>query len=186
MYGRRFGILKLEEMTTDQRAVAERAMSGPLKQINPSLNAWLRSPAVADAVQRLGSHIFGDKLIPLRLKELVVLIVARHWTAQYPWTLHYSIALKEGVKKADIEMIAVGKRPLGLNAEETAIYDFAKCLLDGVSVSDSTYDGIVAAYGESGIVDVIALIGYYGMVCMIKNVDDVPAVEGAPLLQPLP
>lgn len=186
MFGRRFAPLSFEGMTEEQQAVANRAMTGPLKQINPSLNAWLRSPMVADPIQRLGSYLLFDGAVPKRLKELVIMMVARHWTSQYPWTLHYSIAIKEGIKAADIEAIAVKRMPASLRPDESLTYDLAKSLLEGKPVSDATYGALVTSFGEQGVIDLIGLIGYYSMVCMIKNIDEVPSVEGVPLLSPNP
>jgi len=53
-------------------------------------------------------------------------------------------------------------------------------------VSDATYKAAVDLFGEQGIVDLIAVSGYYVMVSMILNVNRTPLPAGNPLpLQPL-
>jgi len=53
---------------------------------------------------------------------------------------------------------------------ESLVYDvFTELYRDRV-VSDATYDGAVKEFGEQGVVDLIAIIGYYTTLAMVLNV----------------
>jgi 4-carboxymuconolactone decarboxylase len=47
-------------------------------------------------------------------------------------------------------------------------------------VSDSAYRAAVSQFGERGVVDLIAVSGYYTLVSMVLNVDRHPVPGGAP------
>ena len=178
MTGRRFAELPLADMTQEQLAIAERALSGPRGKYDGSLVIWLRSPTVADHVERLGEYLRFESPVPLRLKELAIMVVARHKNAAYPWSLHYGQAVRAGVAAETLDAIAKRQRPDSMPADEAAVHDFCTALLSGQDVADSVHVAALAALGERGEIDLIGLIGYYQMVCMIKTIDRVPPVAG--------
>jgi 4-carboxymuconolactone decarboxylase len=182
----RFESLTLDQMTPEQQQVARRSMSGPRQKVGAPFKTLLHSAGVADPIERLGDYVRFKSAIPQRLTELVILIIARHWTAQYPWSVHYVPALESGVSAAVVEQIAAGRRPTGMQADETVIYDFCKDMLDGKGAGDQVFAALSAAYGKSGVVDLIGLMGYYFTLSMALVADRYPPVEGkAPRLQPL-
>ena len=80
----RFTELTPETMTPEQRRVAEGIQSGPRGAgLRGPFNALLRSPDLADLVQRVGAYVRFGSSIPAALNELAILIAGRHWTAQY-------------------------------------------------------------------------------------------------------
>ena len=178
MTGRRFAELALADMTTEQRAIADRALSGPRGKYDGSLVIWLRSPVVADQVERLGEYLRFESPVPLRLKELAIMLVARHKNAAYPWSLHHGQALRAGVSAETLDAIARRQRPSAMPADEAAVHDFCIALLNGQDVADPIHAAVLSALGERGEIDLIGLIGYYQMVCMIKTIDRVPPVAG--------
>ena len=80
--------------------------------------------------------------------------------------------------------IANNRRPSGMKADEEALYDFVRELLDTRQVSDATYKTALERFGENGIMDLIGCAGYYTLVAMVLSVDRTPIPnEGKP---PLP
>ena len=57
-------------------------MAGPRGGVRGPFNALLRSPVLADRVQKLGEFLRFESSIPARLNEFAILITARHWNAQ--------------------------------------------------------------------------------------------------------
>ena len=67
-----------------------------------------------------------------------------------------------------------------------AVFRFCRELIDHRQVSDAAYADVVAHFDERGVVDLMATLSYYTLVCMSLNVDQYPLPEGAePELQPL-
>jgi len=172
----RFKTLALDQMTPEQRQVAERRIAGPKQKVGAPLNVLIRSAGLGDIVARISEHFRVQKTLPERMKQLAIVVVARHWTAQYPWTAHYPRARDAGISAAVLDQIAAGKQPAGLQADEAAVYAFCTSLLEEKSVSDESFAAVRDRYGEAGVADLIGLMGYYGMICMALNVDRYPAV----------
>jgi 4-carboxymuconolactone decarboxylase len=174
----RFPELTLENMTPQQKQVAESIMSGPRKSLSGPFNAWLRSPELGDRLQKVGEYIRFKTSLPPRLNEFAILIAARYWTAQYEWYAHYPLAMKAGLDPKVAAALAVGKKPASMQDDERIVYDFCTELRNTRTVSDKTFDAAVAKFGEQGVVDLIGVSGYYDTVSMTLNVAHVGLPEG--------
>jgi len=179
----RFPDLKDEQMTPAQKTVADAIRSGPRGSIRGPFNAWLRSPALADRLQKVGEHIRFSSSLPARLNEFAILITARHWNAKYEWYAHYPLAIRGGLKPEIAADLAKGLKPRGMAADEAAIYAFCVELRRDKRVSDATYAAVQKLFGDQGVVDLIAVNGYYDLVSMTLNVAEVatPADGELPL-----
>jgi 4-carboxymuconolactone decarboxylase len=180
----RFPILSPDQMTPQQREVAEAIASGPRKSLGGPFNAWLRSPELADRAQKVGEYIRFNSSVPKRLNEFAILITARAWDAEYEWYAHYPLALAAGLKPDVAADLANHKRPAAMAADEAAVYDFLTELRRDRRVSDPTYARAKAILGQKGVIDLIGVAGYYDLVSMTLNVAEVKPPEPGPL--PLP
>ena len=180
----RFPTLMPEQMTPAQRQVAEAIVAGPRKSLGGPFNAWLRSPELADKLQQVGEHLRFHSSVPPRLNEFAILITARAWDADYEWSAHYPLAMKAGLKPAITADLANGKRPAGMAADEAVVYDFVTELRRTHRVSDPTYAAAHQVLGDQGIVDLVALSGYYDLVSMTLNTAQVAAPSDGPKLPP--
>ncbi|TMG71081.1 MAG: carboxymuconolactone decarboxylase family protein [Betaproteobacteria bacterium] len=188
---RRFKLMPFTEMTPAQRAYADAVMSGPVAAtgsaavvpgagtIGSPFNVYLRSPALAERLRQMGEQIRFRSSLPARLNELAILVTARHWTAQYEWYAHHRLALKAGLSPAVAEDLAQGRRPAGMQEDEAIVYNFSHELHNQHAVSDATFKAAVDKFGEQGVVDLIAVNGYYVLVSMILNVDRTPIPGGS-------
>jgi 4-carboxymuconolactone decarboxylase len=186
-HGERFAPLSLDTLTPEQKVIADRILSGARGRISGPWNGLLRSPRIAEPVERLGEYVRFHSCIPYRLYEFTVLLVARHLTAQYPWSVHYPLALKAGIAPQVVEQIAAGVRPSsGMQEDEAVIYDFCTELLRRHDISEVAYKAMTARFGEQGIIDLIGIIGYYNLIGLVMIADRFPPQAGAPVLAPLP
>lgn len=184
--GDRFKPLKWEEMTPEQKAMIEHLISGERGTTTGPFNVLLRSPEMGDLAQKFGAEMRYHSSIPRKLNEFVILITARHWTAQYEWYAHRRDGLKYGLEAAVIDSLATGKRPGSMNPDEEVLYNFCHELLETGQVSDPAFKAAVDKFGERGVVDIVGTIGYYSMVSMLLNTDRYPMPEGVqPMLKPL-
>jgi 4-carboxymuconolactone decarboxylase len=147
----------------------------------------LRSPELMTRTRAMGDYLRYKSALPPRLSEFVILMTARAWTQQYEWNAHYPIALKAGLKREIADAIAEGRRPTGMQGDETALYELCQELHRNQTVSDATYARAVTIFGEHGVIDAIGISGYYTMLAMVLNTARTPATDnGSPLLRPLP
>jgi 4-carboxymuconolactone decarboxylase len=191
----RFKQIPPENLTPEQAALADAIRSGPRAAIKNSsaakpgplggpFNVLLRSPGVGHIIQSLGAEIRFRSSIPPKLNELAIITTARHWSCQYEWFAHHRLALEAGLDPAIGEDIAQGRRPGRMSPDEAIVYDFSRELHQTQGVSDATYTAALERFGERGVMDLIAVNGYYVLVSMTLNVDRTPLPGGAP--PPLP
>jgi 4-carboxymuconolactone decarboxylase len=176
--GDRFRPLTYDEMTPAQRTMIEHVLAGPRGSTDGPFNVQLRSPEMGDLGQQFGAATRFSTSVPRKLYELAIIMTARHWTAQFEWYAHHRSALQAGVSAAVCDAIAAGKRPASMPPDETVVYDFANELLEKKQVSDATFDAAKKLLGERGVVDLINVMGWYGTVSMLLNVDRYPMPEG--------
>jgi 4-carboxymuconolactone decarboxylase len=113
-------------------------------------------------------------LLTARENELAILLTGRFWTTQFEWTVHHRAAAQAGLSEDTIGAIRDGRRPASLQPDEAAIYNFLTELLNTKQVSDATFQAVKEQLGEKGIVDLIALVGFYQTVSLMMNVDRYP------------
>lgn len=159
-----------EQWTDEQKKVAAVIAAGPRGEVRGPFLALLRSPGLAHAVQQVGEYLRFQCPLDRRVAEMATLMAARHWTQQYEWQSHYKHAMKAGLNPAIAQAIAEGRRPAGMAADEEALHDLLSEVLHNKSVSDATYARAVGAFGEQGVIELIAVAGYYAMLAMILNV----------------
>ena len=187
----RFKPIPLENLTPEQRVLADAIRSGPRGAVKNSaaakpgplggpFNVWLRSPGVGNIIQSLGAEIRFRSSLPPQLNELAILVTARRWTSQYEWFAHHRLALEAGLDPAIGVDIAQGRRPKKMSKDEAIVHDFSRELHDTQGVSDARYKAALDRFGERGVMDLIAVNGYYVLVSMCLNVDRTPLPGGAP------
>ena len=178
LVGDRFKPLQYAEMTAAQKKMFENLLSGERRGAGGPFNVLLRSPEMGDLAQQFGASMRFHSSMPPRLNEMAIIITARHWTSQYEWYVHARAAQQAGLSQAIIDAIAAGRRPSAMQADEAAVYEFCTELLTTKQVSDRTFQAVKERFGERGIVDLIGVSGYYGLVSMLLNVDRYPLPDG--------
>ncbi|MBY0330796.1 MAG: carboxymuconolactone decarboxylase family protein [Acetobacteraceae bacterium] len=182
----RLPLIPEEQRTEAQRAVVANIMAGPRGSVRGPFAALLRSPTVADRVQSLGEYLRFRSSIPPALNELAICITAREWTAQYEWYAHARLALEAGLPAAILDAVAEGREPAGMDADQRLVWTFCTEMHRDRGVSDATYEATKGRFGEGGVVDLIAVSGYYTLVGMTLNISRVPLPAGVPVpLKPL-
>jgi len=180
----RLAPLELDDMTPEQRAVADAIMAGPRGGLRGPFQAWLRSPELADHGQKLGAYCRYGTSLPRNLSELAIILTGKHWAAPYEFYAHARLALEAGVPEAAVEAIRTGGTAAFEDAREQYVYDVVTEYLRTHRVADATYQRGLELIEERGILDLIAIVGYYSLVSMTLNVFEVPLPEG--VSPPLP
>jgi 4-carboxymuconolactone decarboxylase len=186
----RFKQIPVEQLSPEQKALYDAIRSGPRSKVQNSsaakpgplggpFSVLLRSPGVGNIIQALGAEIRFKSSLPAKLNEFAICITARHWTCQYEWTAHHKLALDAGLDPKIGEDLAQGRRPANMSADEQVIYNFSKELHETHGVTDATYKAMLDKFGERGVMDLIAVNGYYTLISMVLNTDRTPLAAGA-------
>lgn len=184
--GDRFKPLTWEALTPEQKVMVEDLLGGSRTSLGGPFNATLRSPEMGNLSQKLGEYVRFRTSVPARLNEMAILLTARHWLAQYEWHAHKPLALKAGLDSAVVDDIQAGRRPSRMRRDEAIVYDFSTELREKRRVTDATFRAAVDVLGERGVMDLIAVMGYYDFVSMVLNVDRYPLPADAQVPFPEP
>ena len=172
--------LETHEMTPEQRRVHDDIANGPRSSVRGPFPVLVRSPGLADHVQKAGGYLRYESGVPGKLRELAILTVARHWGAGYEWAAHAPIAESEGLASATIEAIRVGASPDFADPAEATVHAFCVEVLNNREAGDDTYAAALDLLGEEGLVDLVGLMGYYCLVSFTLNVFRIEPPGGPP------
>jgi 4-carboxymuconolactone decarboxylase len=180
----RMGPIAEDDMTTAQKVAVASIMSGPRGHMGGPFSALLRSPELMNRVQKVGEYLRFQCPLDKRLGEFAAIIAARYWSQQFEWWAHYKQAVAAGLKKEIGDAVAEGRRPTGMAEDEEIVYDFLTEALNNKGVCDTTYARGIKKFGEPGVIDLLAVAGYYGLLALVMNVARTPVPDGHAL--PLP
>jgi len=166
-------------MTAPQRRAAEALVRGRRGALFGPFVPMLRSPELLDRAQRLGEYLRYESALAPKLRELAILITARHFRQAYEWHVHAPAAAAAGLTATTIATLAAGRRPAALQPDEAVVYDFCTQLLGEHAVRDATYAAARDRLQEIGLIDLCGVCGYYGMLALIMNVGRTPLPPGA-------
>jgi 4-carboxymuconolactone decarboxylase len=178
-----------DTMTEAQRVAADRLIAGPRKGVYGPFIPLLRSPELLERVANVGEFLRFGSVLDARLRELATCAVARHASNQFEWTMHAPLAVQAGVAQSTVDALAVGARPHDLPPDEQIALDFIAELLHTHGVSEPAWRAALGVFGEQGVVELTAVLGYFLMVSWLMNVAHTagqpaalaPAMPGFPL-----
>jgi 4-carboxymuconolactone decarboxylase len=104
--------------------------------------------------------------------ELAICTSARASNADYIWSGHVRLGLQAGVREAVLHAVDTHGPLDGLTADEALIIRFGRELLESPQVSDDTFNGVRARYGEQGLLELTAVMSVYTMNAAILRVMD--------------
>ncbi|HTV52829.1 MAG TPA: carboxymuconolactone decarboxylase family protein [Steroidobacteraceae bacterium] len=168
-----------EALSAAQRSAAEELAAGRRGALFGPFIPLLRSPELLSRAQRLGEYLRYESALPARLRELAILVTAQHYRQAYEWHVHAPLAAAAGISAPLIAAIGRGERPERLDAAEAEIHDFCRELHRAHRVSDARYAAVQARHGEMGLIDLVGICGYYGLLALVLNVARTPLPEGA-------
>jgi 4-carboxymuconolactone decarboxylase len=142
----------------------------------------LRVPEAAAAYHALFRRLCVRPNIGRRLFELMVLVVARHWSSQFEWHTHERQALEQGVSPQVVEAIRERREPPFQRDDERLVYELIDEINRTHTLSTASYERGLAAFGEENLVELVLGAGTYTSIAMQLNVFGVqPPAGGRPL-----
>jgi 4-carboxymuconolactone decarboxylase len=158
----------LTNLSARQREISDRITARRGGTRGPFL-VWLRSPELCEKVEALGAYCRFESGLDPRLRELSLLVAARHFDAQYSWNAHVGKAADLGVSPQALAELAENSEPHFTRRDEQVTYQFSTEILRDHFVSDDTFAAALGELGEQGLVDLIGSLGNFSMLAMLLN-----------------
>ncbi len=176
-------IERREDLRPEHHAVFD-AIAESRGRVQGPFPMLLHSPELAGRVAHLGAHVRFEMGLPQKLKELVILTVARELDCRFEWSVHAGHARAAGVPEDCIEALRGRREPPGLTPEEADVCRYTQELLRSHRVSGPTFAAVEKALGATGCVELSALIGYYVLLACLLNSMEVEPTESGAVLDP--
>ncbi len=174
----RLPVLQLENLTAEQKRIYDEIARVRHGVVRGPFPIWLRIPELADRANQFGNALRISGKLDKRLFELMVLIIARHWSAQYEWFAHAKAALEAGLSPDIVDAIQNRRRPESFRDDEQLIYEIVTEIVDTRTLSQASYERALAALGLDLLVELVTAAGFYTMIAMVLNVFDAPVPTG--------
>ncbi|MDA7947768.1 MAG: hypothetical protein MPJ78_09870 [Hyphomicrobiaceae bacterium] len=190
----RLPVLAPESLNADQKRVYDTIAGDKRRQatrrfkmtsddgtLTGPFNTLLYAPGVGDAIQQLGGALRFESSLPGHLRELAILMVAARWRANYEWYAHAPIAEREELDRNVIAAVKEGEIPEDAPNDVRTVCSFVSELVHTRRVSDDTYAQTRDMIGEQGLVELIAVVGYYSLIAGLLNTFEIGVPEGEEL-----
>ena len=174
----RLPALTAATMSPEQQRAFDAIQASPRGVVQGPLLAWLQSPALADRAQALGAFCRYHTSLPPRLSELAIITTGAYWKAGFEWHVHAPIALAAGLDASAVEALRTGGTPQFAKDDERAVWQFAHHLLHDHEVPEPVYRTVERLLGTVATVELVGVLGYYGLISMTIKAFNVPVPDG--------
>lgn len=169
--------------TQEQRDAFLEIAAGPRGALIGPFAPLLHSPGLLRPLQRTGEYIRWHSPVPERFREMVILMVARHWDQGFEWTYHHPIAQTCGLSEETINAIGEDRRPADLDESGSCVWALANEVLAHGTASESTVAEALRILGAQDVIEYVATVGYYSTLAFVMNVARTSVPDG-PVLPP--
>jgi 4-carboxymuconolactone decarboxylase len=184
---RRFRALSLEELDEGQRRLWD-AVTAATNRERPPVDAdghllgpydpLLRSPEVGARIAALGIDLRAVTKVPMRLQTVAIVTVGAHWRSDFVWQSWLPAAERQGIDRATLMPMVVGDQPTLVDEGDRAVHAMADQLVKTGTADEATFDAVRDLVGDAGMVELVVLIGYYGLISMMLNIWQIPLPDG--------
>lgn len=142
-------------------------------------NAMVHAPDAGGPLGSLGAALRFGTSLGRRLTEVAILTVASRWHAEFEWSAHARIAREAGVPDAVVDAIGAGTEPAFTADDERIVHATVRELMTSGQLSSPSYAVAHELLGDTGVVELVALCGYYTTISFLLNAFEVPLPAGA-------
>jgi 4-carboxymuconolactone decarboxylase len=164
-------ITKREELAPENQPVFDSIIQSRGVVGGPWL-ALLHSPELAQRTQHLGTYVRFESTLDHKVVELTALVSARELDSKHEWAAHIIHGQKAGISIETIRAVYEKKGTESFSSEDAQIVSFVREMIQTHRVSEPTFQAIYGRFGEKGMVELTATIGYYAMLACTLNTFD--------------
>jgi 4-carboxymuconolactone decarboxylase len=181
-----FPILAKGDLDAEQRVLWDELTLGPrglltggpdAKRMPDLYNAWMHFPAFGHLMLRVGGEMRGEGGLPGKLRELLIINTSQLLGCRVEYEFHSPFARQEGLSDGVIAAIGDGTPPPFADEVERIVYEANVQLVRTATLTDALREEVVRVLGHRGLMQVIAAVGFYGIVAYTSNVAGVRVAD---------
>lgn len=168
------------DLTEEQQALYDAIVSGPRSmspfppidangQLRQPFNLMLPAPRLGLIAQSMGAELRFGGVLPDRLRELAICLVAVHVGSLHEWRVHSSLAIEFGASTQQLAALRNQSSIPDLDQRETCGLKLCTALLRREEIHDSLREEAKREFGLEGVVEMAFLVGYYGLLANLLS-----------------
>jgi 4-carboxymuconolactone decarboxylase len=138
----------------------------------------LHSPALAQQLLPLVSFVRTGSIVERDVRFAGILTAAREHDSNYVWAAQVEQARKNGVRAELIDLVRSQGDPSKLPEEERLAVEYVRQLVRKHRVDQATFDALRKKHDAQWMVELTAVVSFFGFVSNICNALDVAPPEG--------
>ncbi len=169
------------DLTPEQKAVLDAIQGGPRgsRGLVGPFGVYPRAPSIGHEAQALGAAVrFKATALTENVKEVAICTVGAFFHSKFEFAAHADLARKAGVDDRVIEALRTGAAPDFADAKESAAHRVTAALLREHRLDDALYAEARDLLGETGMIELVATVGYYCLVSLTLNTFEIPLRDG--------
>ncbi len=159
-----------EKYLKNRKARVDGSLGGPF-------DPWMTNGELFQRLNGLGNMLWNRTSLDRGLLELAICITGKFWEANVEWAAHAPRAVEYGVAQSVLDDVLAGRKPKG-RPDDELVYEICQTMHETHALPRELYDRAVARFGERGLMEFMATIGFYTLVSMTLNAFEVEVGPG--------
>ena len=166
------------EQTAERDRFLKTRRARPDGSLGGPFDPWMTNPELFHRLSGLGGMLWERTSLDRGLVELAICVTGRFWESNVEWVAHAPRAVEYGVAQSVLDEVMAGWRPTSGRPEDVLVYDLCQTIHETHALPRPLFERGVAAFGERGLAELMAVIGYYTLVSMTLNAFEVQVGPG--------
>ena len=165
------------DLPAEHHAVADKV----LKVYGDIRGPWtmlLHSPKLTEKMVPITPFIWNESIVERKLALVGILAYVRDLEAEYVWAAQVAMARKNGVSEEVITLLRADGDATKLSSPEREIVIYVRQLFRNHRVDQAVFDALKNKFGTQWLVELTAMVGYFGVVSGIANAFEVAPPAG--------
>ena len=159
--GSRLPLIERSALDDEGKKVFDAVASNPdsLAGLRGPVGIRLYSPGITRNRGRETAYLRYRSTISRKHAELIILVTARAYDAQFEWTYHEPPGREAGLGQDVIDAVKYNRPLAGLPEQDAAIIQLGREILGKKTAASDTFAKAVQLFGKETVVEIVALYG---------------------------
>ncbi len=146
-------------------------------RVRGPFSVLLHSPALSERLLPMVPFSREITIVEAIPRFVGILATVREKDAAYVWAAQVNVARQAGLSESTIDVLRAKGDISALPAEERDVATYARQLVRNNKVDQSVFDTLHKRHGNQWLVELTAIMSFYGALCGVVNAFEVPAPD---------
>jgi 4-carboxymuconolactone decarboxylase len=176
----RIPLLKPEAMDSEQKRVYDDVLAKTGRASGGPSIAYAYVPGLWEANNSVSAYLENKSALTKTQIRIAALVTVRKWNSDFPWAAQARMALDSGLDPKVVDAINSLQRPVFANAEDEAVYNVAREVVDTGTLTQASFDAAMKVLGNRRLIEVVGAVGQFCKTAMVANLAGATAPADAP------